>query len=182
MEKTIQIFDKVFEKYLLKDDIQSRVVDIAKDIEDYAKDKELFFICILNGSFMFAADLFKAMNKIDIHISFVKLASYVGLQSTGKIISAIGLETSIKNKHIIVIEDIIETGKTLNYFVQSLKEQEPASIKICALLQKPVRLEHKEISADFLGFTIKERFIVGYGLDFNGKGRNLPDIYMLKES
>lgn len=145
---------------------------------DYTGKKPLF-IAVLNGSFLFAADLFRQIT-IDAQISFIKLASYKGTTSTGNIITAIGLEEPVFERHIILLEDIIDTGKTLSEFIPQLLHQNPASLKIASLLTKPEALKHPVIP-DYYGFAIPNKFVVGYGLDYDGLGRNIPEIYQLAE-
>jgi len=131
----------------------------------------------LNGSFMFASDLFKALT-IEAEICFIKLASYKGTRSTGNVITSIGLDQSIKGRHVIIVEDIVDTGKTLSEFLPQLHDQQPDSLKIAALLHKPEALVHP-LTIDYLGFTVPNKFLVGYGLDYDGLGRNLKEIYQL---
>lgn len=145
---------------------------------DYAGKRPLF-IAVLNGSFMFASDLFKYLT-IDAEICFIKLASYKGTKSTGHVITAIGLDTDITGREIIVLEDIIDTGKTLNQFLPQLYNQQPASLKIAVLLHKPEATIYP-VHIDYCCFAIPNKFVVGYGLDYDGLGRNLPEIYQLQE-
>jgi len=175
----IQVLDKKFQPYIKAQQIQQQVADLAKQInEDYAGKKPLF-IAILNGSFMFASDLFKEL-KIEAEICFIKLASYKGTKSTGNVITSIGLDESLKNRHVIIVEDIVDTGKTLHEFLPQLINQQPASLKIAALLHKPEALVFP-ITIDYLGFKVPNKFLLGYGLDYDGLGRNLKEIYQLVE-
>lgn len=174
-----QILDKSFKPFLTKHEIDEAIEQIAKQINhDYA-DKNPLFIAILNGAFMFASDLFKKIT-IPAEISFIKLASYQGTKSTGTVITSIGLETDLFDRHVIIVEDIIDTGKTLSAFLPQLKHQQPQSLKICALLHKKEATKYP-IDIDFLGFEIPNLFVVGYGLDYNGFGRNLDQIMQLDE-
>ena len=174
-----QILDKSFKPFLTKYEIDEAIEKIAKQINhDYA-DKNPLFIAILNGAFMFASDLFKKIT-IPAEISFIKLASYQGTKSTGTVITSIGLETDLFNRHVIIIEDISDTGKTLSAFLPQLKHQQPQSLKVCALLHKKEATKYP-IDIDFLGFEIPNLFVVGYGLDYNGFGRNLDQIMQLDE-
>lgn len=159
--------------------IGERVAQLAAEINRDYEDKKPLFIAILNGSFMFAADLFKYVT-VPSEISFIKLASYKGTKSTGNVITAIGLDEKISGRHIIIVEDIIDTGKTLHQFLPQLLEQSPASLKICALLQKPDATVFP-IDIAYLGFTIPNKFVLGYGLDYDGLGRNINGIYRLAE-
>jgi hypoxanthine phosphoribosyltransferase len=173
----IQVHDKKFGPYLSEDDIQQEVKKIADAInEDYAGLRPIC-IPILNGSFMFAADLFKNLT-IDAEICFIKLASYKGTSSSGQLITAIGLDIDLIGRDIIIIEDIVDTGKTLNEFLPKLLHHQPASLKIAALLHKPEAVIYP-IRIDYLGFSIPNKFVVGYGLDYDGLGRNFKEIYQL---
>lgn len=176
----IVVNDKTFVPYLTVEKIDKEIKRLAKEINrDYAEKKPLF-IAILNGSFMFASDLFKELN-CDPEICFIKLASYKGTRSTGHVITSIGLDESLKGRNIIILEDIVDTGKTLNEFMPQLKDQQPESLKIVALLHKPDALKHP-ITIDYLGFNVPDKFLLGYGLDFDGLARNLREIYQLVDS
>lgn len=173
----IKVHDKMFGPYLTAQEIQEQVKKIADTInKDYAGRRPMF-IAILNGSFMFAADLFKNLT-IDAEICFIKLASYKGTASSGQVITAIGLDVDLIGKDIIIVEDIVDTGKTLNEFLPTLLHQQPASLKIAALLHK-AEATMFPIGIDYIGFTIPDKFVVGYGLDYDGLGRNLQEIYQL---
>ena len=175
----IKLHDKSFDTYLSEETIQHKVREIAQAInKDYAGKKPLF-IAILNGSFMFAADLFKQLT-IDAEICFIKLASYKGMKSSGHIITAIGLDQDLFDRDVIILEDIVDTGKTLHVFLPKLHHQQPRSFKIAALLHKPEATIHP-LTIDYLGFRIPNKFVVGYGLDYDGLGRNLKQIYQLVE-
>ena len=174
----VQIHDKVFIPFILKETIKARIHTLAEQInEDYAG-KNPLVIGILNGSFIFAADLFRELT-IEAEISFIKLASYKGTSSTGHVVTAIGMEEDLHNRHVIIVEDIIDTGKTLSAFLPEIFHRQPASVKIATFLTKPEALQH-DIKADYVAFEIENKFVVGYGLDYDGHGRNLPDLYMLK--
>jgi hypoxanthine phosphoribosyltransferase len=174
---SIKVHDKEFRPYITSRDIEEQVARVASEINrDYLGKKPLF-IAILNGAFMFASDLFKYLN-IEAEICFIKLASYKGVKSTGKVITAIGLDTDLYNRDVIIIEDIVDTGKTLSQFLPQLEHHHPASLKIAALLHKPEAMKHP-IKIDYLGFTIPDKFVVGYGLDYDGLGRNIKEIYQL---
>jgi hypoxanthine phosphoribosyltransferase len=173
----IQVLDKKFQPFLSAAEIQEKVNVLAEQINrDYA-DKRPLFVAILNGSFMFASDLFKALT-IEAEICFIKLASYKGTRSTGNVITSIGLDQSLKDRHVIIVEDIVDTGKTLSEFLPQLHDQQPDSLKIAALLHKPEALAFP-LTIDYLGFTVPNKFLVGYGLDYDGLGRNLKEIYQL---
>lgn len=173
----IQVHDKKFIPYLSAAQIEEQVRRVADEINQDYKDKHPLFIAILNGAFIFAADLFKHIT-VQSEISFIKLASYKGIKSTGKVITSIGLDTDLHNRHVIIIEDIVDTGKTLHQFLPQLYHQHPASLKIAALLHKPDAMVYP-IKIDYLGFTIPDKFVLGYGLDYDGLGRNIKEIYQL---
>lgn len=173
----VKLHDKSFDTFLSEGEIQERVAAMAADINRDYEGRRPLFIAILNGSFMFAADLFKYLT-IDAEICFIKLASYKGMKSSGNIITAIGLDQDLYGREVVIVEDIVDTGKTLNEFLPKLAHQQPASLKIAALLHKPEALKHP-LTIDYLGFSIPDRFVVGYGLDYDGLGRNLKEIYQL---
>jgi hypoxanthine phosphoribosyltransferase len=173
----IKVHDKEFVPYLTSAEIEEQVQRVAAEInKDYIGKKPLF-IAILNGAFIFAADLFKKIN-VEAEVCFIKLASYKGVKSTGKVITAIGLDVELYGRDIIIVEDIVDTGKTLSQFLPQIEHQHPASLKIAALLHKPDAMIHP-IKIDYLGFTIPNKFVVGYGLDYDGLGRNIKEIYQL---
>ncbi|MBI5856240.1 MAG: hypoxanthine phosphoribosyltransferase [Sphingobacteriales bacterium] len=173
----IKVHDKSFGTYLSEVVIQKRVKEIAENInKDYAGKKPLF-IAILNGSFMFAADLFRHLT-IEAELCFIKLASYKGMKSSGKVITSIGLEEDLFDKDVIIVEDIVDTGKTLHKFLPKLVHQQPKSLKIAALLHKSEATTYP-LTLDYIGFDIPNKFVVGYGLDYDGLGRNLKEIYQL---
>lgn len=175
----ITVNDKNFKPYISASVIAERIKKMAADINTAYAGKRPIFIAILNGSFMFASDLFKEIS-IDAEICFIKLASYKGTRSTGNVITSIGLDEPLQDRHVVVIEDIVDTGNTLHKFLPQLYNQQPASLKIAALLHKPEALEHP-IEIDYLGFSVPNIFLLGFGLDFDGLGRNIPEIYQLTE-
>jgi hypoxanthine phosphoribosyltransferase len=175
---TIQVLDKTFEPYLEEAAIQEKITELAGQLnKDYAGKRPLF-LSILNGSFLFTADLFKQIT-IEAEVSFIKLASYKGTSSTGNVITAIGLDTNVKDRHIVILEDIIDTGKTLHHYLPQLDSMQPASVKIAVLLNKKEALQYP-VHVDYSCFDIPNKFVVGYGLDYDGLGRNSKDIYQLK--
>lgn len=178
MEK-IQVKDKEFRVSLPANEIARQVRRVAAEINrDYAGRKPLF-LAVLNGSFMFAADLLREIT-LPCEIQFVKLASYSGTGSTGDVKELIGLNTDITGRNVIIIEDIVDTGLTMARMLDTLKEHKPASIDVCTLLFKPCKLQ---VSLDirYNCLEIPNDFIVGYGLDYDGYGRNLRDIYTIIE-
>lgn len=178
MQTTVQVHDKHFVPYLSEAVIQEKIGELAAQINTEYASKRPLFLAILNGSFMFAADLFKQIT-IDAEISFIKLASYKGTKSTGQVLTAIGLDTDLHNRHVIIVEDIIDTGKTLHTFLPQLHHQQPASVALAILLHKPEATEYP-LHIDYCCFSIPNKFVVGYGLDYDGLGRNLKEIYQLQ--
>lgn len=176
---TIQVQDKIFVPYLSAETIQEKITEMALQIDKDYFGKKPLFIAILNGSFIFASDLFKQLT-IEAEICFIKLASYKGTKSSGQVITAIGLDTDITNRHIVILEDIIDTGKTLTHFLPQLHNMQPASLKIAILLHKPEATVYP-IHIDYCCFSIPNKFVVGYGLDYNGFGRNSNAIYQLQQ-
>ena len=174
---TVKVHDKPFEVYLSEAVILERVKALADQISnDYAGKKPLF-IAILNGSFMFASDLFKQLH-IEAELCFIKLASYKGMKSSGNVVTSIGLEDDLFGKEVIIVEDIVDTGKTLHHFLPKLMHQQPKSLKIATLLHKSEATTYP-LTLDYVGFDIPNKFVVGYGLDYDGLGRNLKEIYQV---
>ncbi len=173
----IKVHDKSFDTYLSEEIILKRVKELAADItKDYVGKRPLF-IAILNGSFMFASDLFKHLN-IEAELCFIKLASYKGMKSSGNVVTSIGLDDDLFGKEVVIVEDIVDTGKTLHNFLPKLLHQQPKSLKIVTLLHKSEATEYP-LQLDYVGFDIPNKFVVGYGLDYDGLGRNLKEIYQL---
>jgi hypoxanthine phosphoribosyltransferase len=175
--KEIEILDKSFKIYIKEHKIQQSIELMAQKINTDLSGKEVIFLGILNGSFMFAGDLFKHID-IDCQITFLKLASYQGTVSSGNVKRLIGINEDIENKTVVILEDIIDTGNTLENIIKQLRGYEPAEIKVATLLHKP-DVYTKDIKIDYVGININNEFIVGYGLDYNGFGRNLKDIYTI---
>lgn len=178
MNNEIDIKDKRFEIFISEDEITSIVTDISNKINNSGI-KNPIFIAVLNGSFIFAADIMRQINIPNCEISFIKLSSYSGTKTTGSVQELIGLGKNIKNRNIVILEDIIDTGITLERIILLLKEEKVADIKVATLLFKPDAYT-KEIPIDFIGKSIANDFVVGYGLDYDELGRNVPHIYKLK--
>ncbi|MEP6950489.1 MAG: hypoxanthine phosphoribosyltransferase [Ginsengibacter sp.] len=174
---SIKVHDKEFISYISSGEIEEQVSRVAAEINRDYEGKKPLFIAILNGAFIFAADLFKYIT-LEAEICFIKLASYKGVKSTGKVITAIGLDVDLYGREVIIVEDIVDTGKTLSQFLPQLEHHHPASLKIASLLHKPDAMIHP-IKIDYLGFTIPDKFVIGYGLDYDGLGRNIKEIYQL---
>lgn len=173
--RTIQVSDKKFKISIPQSEIQKRVAILADLINQAYEGQELFVISVLNGSFMFAADLVRKI-KVPCQVSFVKEITTHDNQSTEEVMQLIGLNDNIKGKHVLVIEDIIETGNTMRFVLNYLKAFKPSDVKIAALLVK-TQAFLETFHVDYVGFELVERFVVGYGFDYNGYGRNLEDIY-----
>lgn len=175
----IKVLDKEFELSIPAENIQKAVKELAEKINTEYKGKEVIFVGILNGAFMFAGDILKHIN-LDCKITFLKMASYQGTKSSGKVKQLIGFNEDLKGKTVIILEDIIDRGLTIEVLLEMIKEKEPAEIKIATLLYKPAAYK-KDIPIDYIGIEIPNDFIVGYGLDYDGFGRNYADIYKISE-
>ena len=173
----IKVKDEEFEKYIDASDIGSMVKRIAFEISKDYDGKNPLFLSVLNGSFVFAADLLRNMT-IPCQISFIKLSSYSGSATTENVKELIGLNEDISGRHLIIIEDIVDTGLTLDILLKKLQQFKPASIKLACLTFKKEAFK-KDFIIDYLGITIPNEFVIGYGLDYDGFGRNLPDIYKI---
>ena len=174
---TIQVKDREFEVFLKEEDIQKEIKRVAAEINRDYVGKDPLFLCVLNGSFMFAADLLKDVN-VPCNVSFVKVSSYQGTDTTGKVKELMGLQEDVEGRHIIIVEDIVDTGYTMRDVLDSLAEKKAASVQVCALLCKPDKLK-VDINLKYLAMNIPNGFIVGYGLDYDGFGRNSRDIYKI---
>lgn len=176
---TIKLHDKVFEKYISYDEIVASVKNIARQLNAELKNTETapVFLSVLNGSFMFTADLMKYI-EFDCSLSFVKLGSYSGVSSSGAVRELIGLNDDLTEKTVILLEDVVDSGTTLEHLVSAISKYKVKQLKICTLLFKPDIYE-KNIKIDYTGIDVPNDFIVGYGLDYNELGRNFCDIYKL---
>ncbi|MEO9965903.1 MAG: hypoxanthine phosphoribosyltransferase [Reichenbachiella sp.] len=174
----IRIGDKNFEEFLGESEILSCVRTLAKRIDDDYTNKELLILGILNGAFLFVADLTRHMT-LDPEISFVKFASYEGTSSSGKVNDLIGLHEDLRGKHVLVVEDIVDSGRTLLHIQELLKDKGTASIEVATLFFKPDAYQQK-IPLRYIGAEIPNHFVVGYGMDYMGKGRNLTGLYQLR--
>jgi hypoxanthine phosphoribosyltransferase len=174
----MKLKDKSFSIFIKKEAIDKRVKELAEQISIDYLNKELFFIPILNGAFLFASDLIKEID-IPCQVSFVKVSSYSGTSSTGVIKSILGLDVDLTGKHVILVDDIVDTGLTMESIVKEIAALNPESIEIATFLLKPEAYQ-KQLELKYVGFTIPNSFVVGYGLDYEGYGRNLKDIYHIK--
>lgn len=173
----ITIKDKNFKVFISSDQIQEAVAKVGQQINKDMAGKNPLFICVLNGAFMFAGDLMKVVD-MPSELTFVKLSSYQGLTTTGVVKEVIGLSESVVGRNVVVVEDIVDTGYTMQRIMDSLSAKGAASIKVCTFLQKPDALKC-DIQVDYVAMKIPNDFIVGYGLDYDGYGRNLKDIYTI---
>lgn len=180
VKKEILVGNEKFVEMISAEQIQNRIEELGKQITEEYKGKLPIFISVLNGSFMFLSDLIK---KVDIHceIDFIKLSSYGDQKiSSGKVKTLKELNADINERHVVIVEDIVDTGLSINYLEKIMKEHNPASVKIASLLVKPESLKY-DVKIDFVGFEIPNKFVIGYGLDYAQKYRNLPSIYVLSE-
>ena len=171
--------DKTFETSIPEAVIRQRVKELAQQISRDMEGKNPLLLGVLNGSFIFTADLMREIT-IPCEVSFVKLASYQGVTSTGKVREVLGINEDLNDRHIIIVEDIVDTGRTMKQMIESLGTRNPASVRICTLFVKPDKLE-VNLSIDYAAFSIPNDFIVGYGLDYDQQGRQLKEIYTLVE-
>ena len=162
---------------ITQEELDKRISEIAEQISKDFKGEDITLVCVLKGGVMFMVDMAKKLNQ-KVEFEFIDVSSYQGTSSTGKLTINKDLETSVEGKHVILLEDIVDTGRTLSYLIEYLKEKKPASLKLCTLLDKPSR-RVIDVNADYIGFTIPDAFIVGYGLDYDQKYRNLPYIGIL---
>lgn len=176
---TIKVKDKTFKTFIPEEEIQRRVKAVAEKINKDLDGKNPLFLAVLNGSFMFAADLMRYIT-IPCEISFVKLASYQGTTSTGKVKEIIGINEDLQGRTVVIVEDIVDTGKTMKRMLETLGTRNPESLHICTLLVKPDKIE-EDLKVEYVAMEIPNDFIVGYGLDYDQQGRNLRDIYVVEE-
>jgi len=174
----ITVKDRQFEPFIKQHDIESNIKRIAAQINTELDGKQPLFVAVLNGAFMFAAELMKEVT-IPCEIAFVRLASYAGTQTTNQVSELLGLSEPIKDRTIVIVEDIVDTGNTMVALISKLQQYEPKEIKIATLLLKPDALK-QPIQCDYVALEIPNDFILGYGLDYDGYGRNLKDIYKIK--
>ena len=173
----VKIKDKSFRVSIPEAEIKNRVKLLAQQMSKDLEGKNPLFLAVLNGSFVFAADLMREMT-IPCEISFVKLASYQGTTSTGKIKEVIGINEDISGRTVVIVEDIVESGQTMKRMIESLGTRNPASVQICTLFFKPEKLK-EDLTLDYVAFRIPDDFILGYGLDYDQQGRGLKDVYTI---
>lgn len=180
MNKSIRLKDKVFEVTIPEKTILEAVDRLAKQLHDDYADKNPVFVVVLSGAFVFAADVIRAID-FPCQMAFTKLTSYSGISSTGKIIEQLPVTENVRDRHVVIIEDIVETGYSMQFLKERLAESNPASVEICAFSTKPERCKVEGLNVKYVGMRLPEAFIVGYGLDYDGLGRELRDIYSLRE-
>jgi len=173
----VKIKDKSFRVSIPEAEIKNRVKLLAQQMSKDLEGKNPLFLAVLNGSFIFAADLMREMT-IPCEISFVKLASYQGTTSTGKIKEVIGINEDLSGRTVVIVEDIVESGQTMKRMIESLGTRNPASVQICTLFFKPEKLK-EDLTLDYVAFRIPDNFILGYGLDYDQQGRGLKDVYTI---
>lgn len=173
----VKIKDKTFRTFIPESEIQSKVKAVAEKLNKDMAGKNPLFLAVLNGSFIFAADLMRYL-AIPCEISFVKLASYQGTTSTGKIKEVIGINEDLSGRTVVIVEDIVESGQTMKRMIESLGTRNPASVQICTLFFKPEKLK-EDLTLDYVAFRIPDDFILGYGLDYDQQGRGLKDVYTI---
>jgi hypoxanthine phosphoribosyltransferase len=176
---SIKIKDKSFRVSIPEAEIKARVKALAEQMSKDLEGKNPIFLAVLNGAFIFAADLMREMT-IPCEISFVKLASYQGTTSTGKVKEVFGINENLSGRNVVIVEDIVESGQTMRQMIESLGTRNPASVHICTLFFKPEKLK-EELTLDYVAFRIPDDFILGYGLDYDGLGRELKDVYTIVE-
>ena len=175
---SLKLHDKQFIPFISEKEIEQAILTLAVQLNKDLKGKNPLFLGIMNGAFVFAADLIRHFEG-NCEVSFLKVSSYRGDQSTGQVIKLAGLQESPENRTVVIIEDIVDTGNTLEYILEELQKHKPAEIKIATLLLKPGTYK-KKIPINYVGMEIPDKFIVGYGLDYNGLGRNLKGIYVVE--
>lgn len=174
----VLIKDKEFVPYISAHALKKRIEELGADISRDFSVGPSVLVGVLNGAFMFLSDLTKNI-KVPMEVTFIKVASYVGSMSSGEVKSLIGLDMDLEGKSVIIVEDIVDTGLSMKFLLDLIKEKKPKKIAVATLLLKPDALVH-DIVIDYVGFEIPNRFVVGYGMDYDGLGRNLPALYQLK--
>lgn len=181
MENKVTVNGLTFVPYITREKIAKRVAEIASSLRRDLEGKQPLFLCVLNGAFIFAADLFREIGLNDATINFVRYSSYQGTSSSGNVKQLLGLTEDVRGKDVVIIEDIVDTGLTATKMIEDIRSREPASVRFVTLLHKPAS-SSTGFKPDYTAFEIDPQFIIGYGLDLDGKVRNLKDIYVVEES
>lgn len=180
--ETIKVSDRIFRTYLSRDKIQAEVARVAREIsKDMEAVERPLFVCVLNGAFVFASDLFRRLTLPDAEITFIRMKSYEGTRTTGKVKAIVGLIESVVDRDVVIVEDIVDSGYTMQRLISQLTDLGARSIKVCCLLKKPKAIKVPNLQLDYVALEIPNDFIVGYGLDYNEQGRNLPDIWAVTD-
>ena len=180
--ETIKVSDRIFKVYLSNAQIQKEVARVAREVSlDLEGVKRPLFVSVLNGAFVFAADLFRQITLPDAEITFIRMKSYEGTQTTGKVKVIAGLEESMVDRDVVIVEDIVDSGLTMQRLISQIKYLGARSVKVCCLLEKPNARKVEGLHLDYVALQIPNDFIVGYGLDYNEQGRNLPDIWVVND-
>jgi hypoxanthine phosphoribosyltransferase len=179
--KTIEEQGYTFQEWLTPDQITKDVAQVAARISKEYADKEPLFVVVLNGAFVFAADLLRALKDVRCEVTFIRVSSYYGMATTGQLNFIVPLQQVVDGRDIVIIEDIVDTGLTIHQLKAHLRAQGAASVKVASMLFKPNKLEYEDAKPDFVGHELTDEFVIGYGLDFDGFVRNLPSIYKVKE-
>lgn len=179
--KTIEEQGYTFQEWLTPDQITKDVAQVAARISKEYADKEPLFVVVLNGAFVFAADLLRALQNVRCEVTFIRVSSYYGMATTGQLNFIVPLQQVVDNRDVIIVEDIVDSGLTIHQLKAHLRAQGAASVKVASMLFKPNKLEYEDAKPDFVGHELTDEFVIGYGLDFDGFVRNLPSIYKVKE-
>lgn len=180
--ETIKVSDRTFRAYLSKEKISEEVTRVAKQVsKDLEGVERPLFVCVLNGAFVFASDLFRQITILDAEITFIRMKSYEGTKTTGKVSTIVGLMESVVDRDVVVVEDIVDSGYTMQRLINQLKDLGANSVRVCCLLEKPKARMVENLQLDYVALQIPNDFIVGYGLDYNDQGRNLPDIWVVND-
>lgn len=179
-EASVLIHGEHFQLFLSNHLIEKRIAELGCKINEDYQGLHPVFVIVLNGAFMFGASLLKSID-VPCETDFIRISSYVSKQSGGKVSEVLGVAENIEGKDLIIVEDIVDTGLSMNYLLEDLWRRKPASIKVASLFFKPAALK-KEVQLDYIGFEIEDKFVVGYGLDYDGLGRNYPDLYVIAEN
>ena len=179
--KTIEEQGYTFHEWLTPDEIAKDVQQVADQISEDYKDKEPLFVIVLNGAFVFAADLLRALTNVRCEVTFIRVSSYFGMSTTGQLQFIVPLQQVVENRDVVILEDIVDTGLTIHQLKAHMRGLGASSVRVATMLFKPAKLEYEDAKPDYVGHELTDEFVIGYGLDFDGFVRNLPSIYKVKE-